>query len=160
MWNAWYLLLAVGLLAAHGMAGGFGAGGLWEMMNLISFGQGTLGETATFPVSAVKRIKIGPGWPRRGMRLLILPYVAGINGVSKGLCVSFEAPDGMTGRYVGYALHMRSPRDAQTLAGFLGYRPRERARRVWKVSRRSPLNISFPPILAALQRSTALSTSP
>ena len=54
------------------------------------------------------------------MWLLILPYVAGINSLAEGFCVSFEAPDGETGRDVVFALHMQSPDEARRLAGLLG----------------------------------------
>ena len=53
------------------------------------------------------------------MWLLILPYVAGIKSMAEGYCVSFEAPDGETGQDVVYALHMRTPEDAQELAALL-----------------------------------------
>jgi hypothetical protein len=94
------LFATVVLLAAHAAVSGFGAGCLWELMNLIAVGEGTPGDTSTFPLSAVKRVKIGRGWARRGMWLLILPYVLGINSMSEGYCVSFETPDGVTGRQV------------------------------------------------------------
>jgi len=112
-WDWRYLVAAVGLLAAHAMAGGFGAGCMWEMMNLIAFGQGTRGETVSFPMSKVQDVRIGAGWARRGMWLLLLPYFKGIDAMAKGLAVSFVAPDGI------YALHMRTPEDANTLAALL-----------------------------------------
>ena len=112
-WDWRYVAAGVGLLAAHAMAGGFGAGCLWEMMNLIAFGQGTRGETVSFPVSKVREVRIGAGWARRGMWLLLLPYFKGIDAMAKGLAVSFVAPDGI------YALHMRTPEDANTLAALL-----------------------------------------
>ena len=78
-----------------------------------------MGATASFPIGDVKRVRIGRGWAQRGMWLLILPYVAGINSMAEGYCVSFEAPDGETGQDVVYALHMRSTEDAPKLAAFL-----------------------------------------
>jgi len=118
MWDWRYLVATAGLLAAHAMAGGFGAGCLWEMMNLIAFGQGTRGETVSFPVSRVQEVRIGAGWARRGMWLLLLPYFKGIDSMSKGLAVSFVAPDGTPHGGV-YALHVRTPGDANTLAALL-----------------------------------------
>lgn len=118
-WDWRYLVAALAFLAAHAAAGGFGAGCLWEMMNLIAFGAGTRGDTMVFPLSAVKRVMIGRGWARHGMWLLILPYVGGIDSMAKGICVSFEAPDGATGHDAVYALHMRTPADAQALAAAL-----------------------------------------
>jgi hypothetical protein len=120
LWDWRFLLAALLLFVAHGVAGGVGAGCLWEMMNLIAFGQNTPGETNSFLKSKVKRVKIGRGWSRHGMGLLIFPYVLPINGIAAGLCVSFEAPDGATGKDAVYALHMRTPEDAQALARALG----------------------------------------
>ena len=47
---------------------------------------------------------------------MIFPYVPGINAMSIGLCVSFEAPDEAAGGDGVFALHMRTPADAQALA--------------------------------------------
>jgi len=118
-WDWRGLLAAFLLLLMHLAASGFGAGCLWELANLTSFIEGTRGEAVAFPLDSVKRIEVGSGWARKGMWLLILPYVAGINSLAKGFCVSFEAPDGETGREVVYALHMHSREDAQALAGLL-----------------------------------------
>jgi hypothetical protein len=90
------------------------------MANLTAFIEGSRGETVTFLLHTVKRIKIGSGWARKGMWLLILPYVAGINSLAEGFCVSFEAPSGKSGREVVYAMHMQSQDKAQTLARLLG----------------------------------------
>lgn len=117
-WDWRYLVAAVGLLAGHAMAGGFGAGCMWELMNLTAFGQGVRGETVSFAVSEVQDVRIGTGWARRGMWLLLLPYFKGIDSMAKGLAVSFVAPDGKPNGGV-YALHMRTPEDAQTLAALL-----------------------------------------
>jgi hypothetical protein len=59
-----------------------------------------------FPVTSVKRVKIGPGWARNWLWLLILPYVAGINKMSEGHAVSFEAPAGDAPGDAAYAFHM------------------------------------------------------
>jgi hypothetical protein len=115
-----YVVGSAGVLALHGAIGGFGAGCLWELQGLIDFGAGKEGTTATFPVNAVRDVRIGRGWARKGLGVVILPYVAGINAMAKGLAVSFEAPDEVTGRDVVYALHMRTPEDASALAMALG----------------------------------------
>ena len=119
-WDWRGLLVALLLLLTHLAASGFGAGCLWEMANLIAFIEETQGETVTFPLNTVRRIRVGRGWARRGMWLLILPYVAGINSLAEGFCVSFEAPSGESGREVVYALHMHSRDEARALAGLLG----------------------------------------
>ena len=113
------LIVTLLLLLAHLAASGFGAGCLWELANLTAFINGTSGETVTFPLASVKQIKVGAGWARRGMWLLILPYVAGINSPAEGFCISFEAPDGEAGREVVYALHMHSRGEAQALPRLL-----------------------------------------
>ena len=56
---------------------------------------GTAGVTISFPVSAVKDVKIGRGWARKGLWLVIPLYVAGVNKWAEGFCVSFEAPNGI-----------------------------------------------------------------
>jgi hypothetical protein len=115
-WDWRGLLVALLLLLAHLAVSGLGAGCLWELANLTAFIQGTKGKTVVFPLDTTKRIRIGSGWARRGMWLLILPYVAGINNLVEGFCVSFEAPGGETGRDLVYALHMQSRDEAQALS--------------------------------------------
>ncbi len=116
-WDWRYLVAAVVLVAAHFFVGALGAAALWELANMMAIEPGH--PTHSFPVSAVKRVKIGPGWARNGLWLVILPYVAGINKASEGHCVSFEAPAGdMSGDAV-YAFHMRTTDDAQALATLL-----------------------------------------
>lgn len=119
LWDWRVLLLALALAVAHWAVGGACAGCLWEMANLVAFMSGTKGKTTTFPVSAVKDVKIGRGWARKGLWLVIPPYVAGINKMAEGHCVSFEAPDGDTGRDAVYAFHMRTKEDAWALAKLL-----------------------------------------
>lgn len=111
-----YLGLGLLFLACHACAGGFGAGCLWELANLIAFGADGCPNSATFPIGAIKSVKIGPGWARKGLWLLIFPYVFFINKMSEGLCVSFEAPDGDRNPDGVYALHMRSKEEARRLA--------------------------------------------
>lgn len=120
LFRDWHYLVWFGvLLACHACTGGFGAGCLWELENLIEFGAGVNGKSASFPLHEVKRVRVGRGWARRGMWLLILPYIAAVNKMSKGMCVSFEAPDGERDSDVVYALHMRSIEEASRLAGLL-----------------------------------------
>ena len=59
------------------------------------------------------------GWARNGLWLAIPHIVPWLNKVSEGVCVSFEAPDGNTGRDVVFALMMQTPEDAETLTGLL-----------------------------------------
>jgi hypothetical protein len=118
LWDWRFLVAAAVLLVTHGVAGGVGAGCMWEMMNLVAFGQGARGDTATFSLADVKDVRIGTGWARRGMWLLLLPYFKGIDSMAQGLAVSFVAPDGTPNGGV-YALHMRTPEEARALAALL-----------------------------------------
>lgn len=112
-----YLAIAVVLLAAHFFVGSLGAAALWEMANMFAIGSGH--PTHSFPVSAVRQVKIGPGWARNGLWLVILPYVAQIDKASEGHCVSFEAPAGDTSGDAVYAFHMHTAEDARALAALL-----------------------------------------
>lgn len=112
---------AAGLSAAllHLAVGGFGAGCMWEAMNLNAFSEGRPGETQSFPVSAVRDVRIGRGWARKGLWLVVRPYVGGIDALAEGHAVSFEAPDDRTGGCAVYALHLRTPEDATRFASLL-----------------------------------------
>jgi hypothetical protein len=113
-----YLLLVPGLLVLHWFVGVIGASGLWELANMTAIGSGH--PTHTFPVGLVKRVKIGPGWARKGLWLVILPYVAGINKMAEGHTVSFEASAGDVAGDAVYAFHMRTEEEAKQLAMLLG----------------------------------------
>ena len=112
LWSGRFLVLALALVFVHWLIGTMGAVGFWELENLNAFSAGTKGETTTFPVGAVKAVKIGRGWARNGLWLAIPPVVPLIDQIARGCCVSFEAPE-------VYALHMRTAEDAQVLAGLL-----------------------------------------
>jgi hypothetical protein len=112
-----YLTLALAILVAHFLVGSIGAASFWEIANMAAIGSGH--PTVSFPVTAVKEVKIGPGWARKGLWLVILPYVAQINKMSEGHTVSFEASDSETGEAVVCAFHMHTEEDARALAGLL-----------------------------------------
>jgi hypothetical protein len=116
-WDWRFLVLALALAVAHFFVGSLGAAGLWEYENMMAIGSGY--RTHSFPVSAVERVKIGPGWARNGLWLVILPYVGGINKASQGHCVSFEAPAGDTSGESVYAFHMHTEDEARALARLL-----------------------------------------
>lgn len=118
LWDWRYLVLAVALPVAHLLFGGIGAATFWEMQTM----QGRQ-TTASFPVSAVKRVKIGRGWARNGLWLVILPYLVPLNKISEGHAVSFEAPDGVTRGDSVYAIHFWDRTDAAALAKLLGGGP-------------------------------------
>lgn len=109
-----YLVLALLLLLAHAIFGGAAAASFWELANLTGH------RTTSFPISAVKHVKIGRGWARKGLWLVILPYIAQINKSSERHLVSFEAPDGVKGGDSVYAIYFWDERDATTLAKLLG----------------------------------------
>lgn len=115
------------LLGVHCAAGGIGAGCLWELQNVTDFVNATEGDTASFSTADVEQIKIGQGWARRGMWLLLLPYFKGIDMMAQGVTVSFVAPDGTTNGGV-YAIQLCTPEKAQALAEILqGRQPPEPA---------------------------------
>jgi len=111
-----YLLLVPGLLVAHWCVGVMGAAGLWEMANLAAIGAGH--PMHHFAVTSVKRVEIGPGWASNGLWLVILPYVDGINKMSEGHAVSFEAPAGDAPGDAVYAFHMHREEEAAELVRF------------------------------------------
>jgi hypothetical protein len=111
-----FTILALGLAIAHWAVSSFGAGCLWELVNLTAFVEGRMGQTALFSAHTVKRVMIGPEWARNGLWLVIPPYVPLVNQAAKDYCVSFEAPDGETGEDAVYAFHMQTQEDAQVLA--------------------------------------------
>ena len=114
-----FLILAFILAITHWFVGGAGAGCLWEMANLTAFTVGVFGKTISFSVKGVKDVKIGRGWARKGMWLVIPHFIPGVNKWAEGFCVSFEAPDGEKGKEVVYALHMRTEEDARSLRKLL-----------------------------------------
>ena len=114
-----YLVVALVLAVAHWLLGTFGAVALWELENVNAFTAGTVGQTATFAVRAVKGVKIGRGWARNGL-WLVIPYVVPlVNTMAEGHTVSFEAPAGDTSGDAVYALQIRTEDDAQALARLL-----------------------------------------
>ncbi len=117
--SLWLLAGGLLLILVHLAFGAIGAGCLWEMMNLTAFLAGKKGDTEAFPLAAVRDVRIGKGWARNGLWLVILPYVGGIDKMADGVTVSFEAPDSGTGKDAVYALHLRTPQEAVDLAGRL-----------------------------------------
>ena len=115
--DARWLWLAALALGFHGCAGGFGAGCLWEMASLISFGADKRGESITFPLSSVRGVSIGPAWGRRGMKYMLLPYFW-LMSQTTAANVNFEGPDGTDAQGV-YAIHMKTMEEAKNLAKLL-----------------------------------------
>jgi hypothetical protein len=109
-----YLLLIPGLLFLHYAISGTGAIILWEGANVMAFTDGRMGDTETFRLADIRDIKVGKGWERNGL-WLVIPYVIPlINKVTEGLCISFEAPDSVTGedRVYAFLLHSRKETEA------------------------------------------------
>ncbi len=113
LWDWWYLVLTLALLGAHILFGGIGAASFWEIANMGGH------KITSFSISAVKRVKIGHGWARNGLWIVILPYVSQINKVSEDHVVSFEAPDGVKSGDSVYAIYFWDEHDAGTLARLL-----------------------------------------
>jgi hypothetical protein len=108
-----YLLLIIGILFLHYAISGTGAIVLWEGANVMAFTDGKAGDTEIIRMVDIKDIRMGKGWERKGL-WLVIPYVIPIiNKVTEGLCISFEAPDSVTGKDVVYAflLHSREETD-------------------------------------------------
>lgn len=118
LWDWRYLVTALALLFFYWVISAVGAVALWEFQNFMSFDRGGY-QSTSFPISSVKRIKIGRGWARNGLWLILLPFIASLNKASEGRVVSFEAPDGDTGKDAVYAFYMRIEDDPQVLARLL-----------------------------------------
>ena len=116
LWNWIYLVIALALFITYYTFSSVGAVALWEYQNALIDRDY---QTAAFPVSSVKQVKIGRGWARNWLWLVILPFVAQINKISEWLVVSFEAPDGETGKDAVYAFLMPNKDKAQALASLL-----------------------------------------
>ncbi len=112
-----YLVVALALFITYYAFSSVGAVALWEYQTSLAPERGF--QTASFPVSAINRVKIGRGWARNWLWLVILPFVAPINKLSEGLVVSFEAPDDETGTEVVYALLTSNNETARSLANLL-----------------------------------------
>ncbi len=114
-----YLLIILALLFIHYAISGTGAIILWEGANVAAFTNNKKGETETFQIADIKDVRIGKGWERKGL-WFVIPYVIPIiNKISAGLCVSFEAPDIVTGKDVAYAFLLHSKEEAKDLVALL-----------------------------------------
>jgi len=118
LWDWRYLVTALAVLFLYWVISAVGAVALWEYQNFMSFDRGGY-QTTSFPVNTVKRVKIGRGWARNGLWLILLPFIASLNKSSEGRVVSFEAPDGDTSKDAVYAFYMRIEDDPQDLAKLL-----------------------------------------
>ena len=108
-----YLLLAIGVLFLHYAISGTGAIILWEGANVMAFTDGKAGDTETISMGDMKDIRMGKGWERKGL-WLVIPYVIPIiNKATEGLCISFEAPDSVTGKDVVYAFLLHSREETE-----------------------------------------------
>ena len=117
LWSWIYLVIALALFITYYVLSSVGAVALWEYQTVAAFDRGF--QAASFPVSSIKQIKIGRGWARNWLWLVILPFVAQLNKTSEGRVVSFEAPDNETGKDTVFALHMSNKDEAQALASLL-----------------------------------------
>ena len=117
LWSWLYLVIALVIFIVYYAVSSIGAVALWEYQTSLFPQRGF--QTATFPVNAVKRIKIGRGWSRNWIWLVILPFVAPINKISEGLVVSFEITDKESGKDIVFALLTSSRETARSLADLL-----------------------------------------
>jgi hypothetical protein len=118
LWDWKFLVVAAATLLLYWIISSVGAVALWEYQTLMSFERGGY-QSTSFPITSVKRVRVGRGWARNGLWLLLLPFVAGLNKASEGRAVSFEAPDGETGKDAVYVFYTRSNDDPNVLAGLL-----------------------------------------
>jgi hypothetical protein len=118
LWDWRYLVTALVLVFFYWVISAVGAVALWEYQTFMAFDRGGY-QTTSFPLSAVKRVKIGRGWARNGLWLILLPFIVSLNKASEGRVVSFEAPDDDTGKDAVYAFYMRIEDDPQDLARLL-----------------------------------------
>lgn len=113
------MLIALALLFLHYAISGTGAIILWEGANVAAFTNNQKGDNETFKIADTKDIRIGKGWERNGL-WFVIPYVIPIiHKVSEGLCVSFEAPDSITGKDVVYAFLLHSKKETKTFVDLL-----------------------------------------
>ena len=112
----WWALVGLAFFVAFAFASAAMAGGLWE-----GPGIGACQEPATFdrvalPLESVSDPRIGAGWSRNRLTLVIWPYVKPIDALAATNAVSFEAPDPVTGRRVVYAMHFYTAAEAESFA--------------------------------------------
>ena len=117
LWSWLYLVITLAIFLAYYGISSIGAVALWEYQTASFPQQGF--QSITFPVSAVRDIKIGRGWARNWIWLVILPFVAPLNKISEGLVVSFEITDKASGRDIVFALLTSSRETARSLADLL-----------------------------------------
>ncbi|MFC1907367.1 hypothetical protein ACFLW8_04710 [Chloroflexota bacterium] len=118
LWDWKYLIAVLALLFFYWVISSVGAVALWEFQNVTSFDRGGY-QVTSFPLSSIRRVKIGRGWARNGLWLILLPFIVPLNKASEGRVVSFEAPDGDTGKDAVYAFYMRIEDDPKALARLL-----------------------------------------
>lgn len=118
LWDWRFLVAAIAALLIYWFISAVGAVALWEFQTFISFDRGGY-QSTSFPINSIKRVKIGRGWARNGLWLILLPFVAGLNKASEGRAVSFEAPDGETGKDAVYVFYTSINDDPNVLAKLL-----------------------------------------
>jgi hypothetical protein len=117
LWLNWrYLLAGIGIVVAYYLFSLICAAGLYSLPDSQAMASpGTL-EKVIFPVSAVREVKVGPGWDRQGIGFVIFPFVKGVDSLAGNHSVSFQAPDPVTKRYVTYAVCTYTEQEAADLA--------------------------------------------
>ena len=118
LWDWRYFVAIPGLYLLHYLVSILGAIILWSAANAFACMSPKF-PTVSFDVNEVKRVKIGAGWARDGLRFVIPEFIPLLNIMAKGFAVSFEAPDGDLPRDVTYAVHMPSTNEAKELANLL-----------------------------------------
>lgn len=92
------------------------AAGLYSLPDSAAMTSPGTHDKVGFPLSAVRDVKVGPGWDRQGIGFVIRPVVGGVDSLAKNGTVSFLAPDPTTKRYVTYAVCAYTEQEAADLA--------------------------------------------
>ena len=113
----WRWLVVAVVTAVVSFAISMGGAGLWPGLGELFEEEGCF-MAVEFPRSSIREVDIGKGWSKGGFGVVLFPYKAGIDRMSKGLAVSFFAPD-EDGREVRFALSMYTTEKARELAEVL-----------------------------------------
>jgi hypothetical protein len=115
-WNWRYLIVAAGLFVGNFVFTLACAAGLWALPDAMALAApGTL-DKVTFPLSAVRDVRVGPGWDRQGIGFVIGGMVKSVDSQARDRTVSFLAPDPTTRRYVTYGVCAYTSEEAAALA--------------------------------------------
>jgi hypothetical protein len=115
----WRWLLAAVVLFIVSFLLSMGGAGMWPGLGEVVTGEtGGYFKALEFPLASVSEVDIGEGWAKGGFEVILFPYKAGIDQMSKGRAVSFFAPD-EDGYEVRFAVDMYTEDFARQLSDLL-----------------------------------------